>query len=389
MLCGKDIHIFGRELINNNAVNQLIACMIPDWALQGAAMPDMHYGFTMPIGGVIKTNGVVVPTWVGFDIGCGVCYVETTFQAGDLQLFKHDIYDQVKAAIPSGFKHQSTAKFKMPVHSMSTSMWFQDNYYDRGGDKQLGTLGSGNHFIEIGVNNADKVCFVIHSGSRGIGHDTATHYIKMAHPEGKCGGRKGSYELDLITKAGSDYISDMNACLDFAHANRTVMLEDVCLTMKGMGLEGTMKWDTLINKTHNHAEVTENGHVIHRKGATDSGLDVPGVIPGQSKVGSFIVRGRGDSDALCSSSHGIGRTGSRTEAKATLSLEKFADDMDGIVAHVGPETLDEAPEAYKDPDLVMAAQKDLVEVIDHVVPVVCIKDTTKRNRRGKNTNAKK
>jgi tRNA-splicing ligase RtcB len=188
----------------------------------------------------------------------------------------------------------------------------------------------------------------------------------------------------------------MTACLEFALENRKVMLFDICKAMNGMGLEGTMKWDSLINKTHNHAEVTENGHVIHRKGATDSGLGILGVIPGQSKVGSYIVRGRGAADALCSSSHGAGRSGSRTEARlgkkdefgvrdpdTALSLEKFADDMDGIVAAVGPETLDEAPEAYKDPSLVMDAQSDLVVIVGHVTPVVCIKDTSKGARKGK------
>jgi tRNA-splicing ligase RtcB len=363
--------------------------MMPDWAMYGAAMPDMHLGYTMPIGGVIKTNGMVVPSWVGFDQGCGVCYVETTFSAANLVGNRHAIYDAVKAAIPSGFKHHTEERDNW-YPSKSVSDWFINNYVDRGGDKQLGTLGSGNHFIEIGLNNANKVCFVIHSGSRGIGHNTATHYIKMAHPKGKCG--EGSYPLDLTTQAGSDFISDMTACLEFALENRKVMLFDICKAMNGLGLEGTMKWDTLINKTHNHAEVTDEGHVIHRKGATDSGSGVLGVIPGQSKVGSYIVRGRGAADALCSSSHGAGRTGSRTEAKlgkkdefgvrdpaTALSMEKFADDMDGIVAHVGPETLDEAPEAYKDPSLVMAAQTDLVEVVDHVTPVVCIKDVKQKH----------
>jgi tRNA-splicing ligase RtcB len=375
-----DAHIFGRELIDDKAVQQFFDCLRAPGVIRGAAMPDMHLGYTMPIGGVIETFDVIYPSWVGYDIGCGVCYVETTYKLDEVKSLKKEIYEAIHSVVPSGFKHHST-----PVTTFwpmsGASDWFTENFEARGGNNQLGTLGSGNHFIEIGYNIFNKVCIVIHSGSRGIGHDTASRYMRLANPSGKLS--EGSYPLYMYDNDGEDYIKDMEHCLAFALCNRETMIHRIDHAMFSLGLVGGVEWGSLINNTHNHAEV-EHDRIIHRKGATKAGLGEAGVIPAQSKVGSFIVRGRGVSESLCSASRGAGRAGSRKKAKDTLSVEDFENDMDGIMAHVGRATLDEAPRAYKDPALVMAAQTDLVTVVNMVQPLICIKGIKPpRKKRGR------
>jgi tRNA-splicing ligase RtcB len=205
--------------------------------------------------------------------------------------------------------------------------------------------------------------------------------MRLANPSGKLS--EGSHPLYLDTMPGEEYISDMEHCLSFALLNRETMIQRIDHALFTLGLVGSVDWYSFINNTHNHAEVRHD-QVIHRKGATKAGLDEAGVIPAQSQVGSFIVRGRGVSESLCSASHGAGRAGSRKAAKADLSLEDFENDMDGIMAHVGRATLDEAPRAYKDPALVMAAQEDLVTVENTVQPLICIKGIKPpRKKRGK------
>jgi tRNA-splicing ligase RtcB len=366
----KPMKIYGKDLIDPKAMAQFLQCMAQPFSLQGAMMPDGHYGFTMPIGGVVMTDSnYVVPSWVGYDIGCGVCAVETCFNPDEVVALKKEIFEGIKRKIPVGFKHHETKVLSHPGQWRATKD-FWAMYNMKNGDWQIGTMGGNNHFIEIGLNDAGRVCFVIHSGSRGIGHGVAQHYMKLASPTGKAS--EGSFPLCLDQQVGQDYLKDMNVCLQFALLNRRVMLVLMHQVIVEMGIRGDILWDTLINKTHNHMEVTPNGN-IHRKGATSSYLGERGVIPGNPKKGSFIVEGRGVADALCSSSHGAGRVGSRKEAKATLSLEEFENDMAGIVADTGAARLDEAPKAYKAPAKVMEAQRTLIKYVDQVKPFICVK----------------
>jgi tRNA-splicing ligase RtcB len=374
---GVDYSIWGEELIDPKAIDQFGQCLVEDWVVKGAGMPDMHVGYAMPIGGVIETFGQVVPAWVGYDIGCGVCYVQTTYHPHECFSLNKEIYAMIRQVVPTGFNHhhRPVRKDSPLTATAQPTKWWMENYEDRKGQCQLGTMGGNNHFIEVGTNNTGHVCFVIHSGSRGIGADTAKHYMRIAGG-GKI--REGNYPLALRSGLGEAYIRDMNACLDFALTNRQIMLQEIERGMDSLGLVGGIEWGSLINNTHNHAEVNHD-RVIHRKGATKADDGVKGVIPGNPQVGSYIVRGRGNAASLCSSSHGAGRIGSRKQAKVTLSVSDYQNDMAGIVAHVGPATLDEAPRAYKAFDRVMDAQADLVQTIDQVKPFICIKDIKRGN----------
>jgi tRNA-splicing ligase RtcB len=370
----KPYKVWGYDLIDPKALEQFDRCMEAPFALRGAAMPDMHYGFTMPIGGVILTDpGYVVPSWVGYDVGCGVCYVETSFKAQEVSDLKKEILGAIHNHVPTGFSHQDSYVAQMPWDEPdkdAPSDFLKAKYIERNGDHQLGTMGGNNHFIEVGLNNSGTVCVVIHSGSRGIGHDVAHHYMCIA---GGGKAREGNYALNTATRNGRDYIRDMNYLLRFALLNRKVMLFEVEDALNSLGLVGDLTWESLINNTHNHAEETYDG-IIHRKGATKADAGVFGVVPGNSEHGSYIVEGRGNVDSLCSSSHGAGRLMGRSKkAIASLSHLTFVADMAGIACDTSLTRLDEAPRAYKDPTDVMSEQQDLVKVIDRVRPLVCVK----------------
>jgi len=366
----KPMRIYGEHLIDNKAKAQFFQCMAQGFSLKGAMMPDAHLGYTMPIGGVILTDReYVVPSWVGYDIGCGVCMVTTSFHPGEVMNLKKEIYAAIRRNIPVGFNHHNRPVVNHPNQWQATD-WFWKMYHEKKGDCQLGTMGGNNHFIEVGLNNLTQVCLVIHSGSRGIGHGVASRYMKLASPTGRAS--EGSFPLRMDTQLGEDYCLDMDLCLDLARFNRKIMLTLIQDAIRGLGIRGNIITDSLINKTHNHMEVTVEGN-IHRKGATSSYHGERGVIPGNPAFGSYVVEGRGVADALYSSSHGAGRVGSRKEAKATLSLEEFENDMDGIVADVRAARLDEAPEAYKHPAKVMDSQANLVRVTDQIKPFICVK----------------
>lgn len=287
----QDIHIFAQP-VDGKALSQFHDAMKQPFAVKGALMADAHPGYSLPIGGVVATRGVVVPAWVGYDIGC---------------------------------------------------------------DEQ------------------ERVWIIIHSGSRGIGHDIAQHHMKKA--SGSTKAREGHFGYDADSHGGRQYIDDLAFCLDFALANRREMIERVNRVL-GRYLSGAALWDQLINRNHNHAEIRRcDGEDlwIHRKGATHAEEGMMGVIPGNMRDGSFIVRGKGHPDALWSSSHGAGRVMGRQEAKKRLKLDAFTRTMRGITARVERSTLDESPAAYKDIFAVMELQKDLVEVTAHVTPIINIK----------------
>jgi len=228
-----------------------------------------------------------------------------------------------------------------------------------------------NHFIEIGIDDYDCPWIIIHSGSRGVGHGCATHYMKTAHPNNKAG--EGHYGFMVDSDNGKNYIKDLNFCLDFALLNRKVMLRLVVDSIKQLGIECSGDWENMINRNHNHAESKDGIHWIHRKGATHAENGMLGVIPGNMRDGSFIVRGLGNEDALCSSSHGAGRVLGRRKAKENLDLNEFKDTMEGIVANVDSGTLDESPMAYKNIFDVMRLQDGLVDVITHIKPIINVK----------------
>lgn len=416
-------HKIYAEYIESEALVQFQRCLAMKGCVQGALMPDSHTGYTAPIGSVLKFEGRISPQLVGYDIGCGMCAIRLDMKAGDLTVRQlNAITEKIVKSIPLGpNKHKSPVKIPTDVATMDMSEFAAQILIDTG-RYQLGTLGGGNHFIEVGEDQDGYVNIVIHSGSRGVGYKIADYYMKEAciadvdeerykkefdeNPKNiawyvhstKTGGldkyirareefvyrrtrarvktnTEGHYSFCISDKRGKDYIKDMNMALEFALANRKAMIEKIVEAISKVIDQGPLLDynNRFINRNHNHAVVSEDGTVIHRKGATHAEEGMMGVIPGNMKDGSFIVTGKGNTDSMCSSSHGAGRVLSRRKAKDQLSLEDFHKEMEGIVTNHTDATLDEAPKAYKDIYTVMEQQDDLVEIIDKVTPIINIK----------------
>ncbi len=335
----------------------------------GALMPDAHLGYSLPIGGVVATQGVIVPSWVGYDIGCGMCAVKTDLYKHEVDPHREEIFGGIYRAVPTRFKSNKSGEpwdcENIPMTPILKTM------FKKNGLGQLGSLGSGNHFIEIDADEENKVWVVVHSGSRNLGHSVATHYMKLASKSPKA--REGHFGLRTDSDDGKDYITDMEFLLEFALENRKRILARTLKEIYYRARDGDKPaTENFINRSHNHAE-EKNGLWIHRKGATHAEEGMDGVIPGNMRDGSFIVEGKGNPDSLYSSSHGAGRAISRTKAKQSLSVDKFHRDMEGIKAKVGPSTLDESPDAYKDIFEIMRLQKDMVKVTHHLKPIINVK----------------
>jgi tRNA-splicing ligase RtcB len=360
------------------ALDQFFDAMKEDFVVQGALMLDAHAGYSLPIGGVVATNDVVVPAWVGFDIGCGMCANKLNIKASMLDEVKDIIFNKIYDLVPVGrnahqndfmFNTLTTPSFQEDVKDVCVRVL--ESYEDA--KAKIGTLGSGNHFIEIGADENNDVWIVVHSGSRHFGHSIASHYMKLASGTNKA--KEGHFGFDVNSENGKAYIHDMNVALEYALYNRKIMLYLVIDAIKaylGQDDVSFVDEDALINRNHNHAE-ERNGIWIHRKGATHAEKDMMGVIPGNMRDGSYIVCGKGNPDSLYSSSHGAGRILGRRKAKEQLDVNIFELMMSGIVAKVGKNTLDESPMVYKNINKVMENQEDLVDVIAHVKPIINIK----------------
>ena len=236
---------------------------------------------------------------------------------------------------------------------------------------QIGTLGGGNHFIEIGVNREGYITVTIHSGSRNIGHSIASYYMKLCKhvdpdlPHGF---------LHLNGEAGQQYLHDMTFSLDYALHNRKVMMKEV-LSLFGYNDHeiSVLINDYMINENHNHA-VVNGTEVLHRKGATPADKGQIGIIPGSMKTGVYVTEGLGNEEYLSSSSHGAGRKMSRKVAKKKIKMERFEEQMHGIIAKVEKSTLNEAPDAYKNLHTVIQSQEGIViKILDHVEPLINVK----------------
>ncbi len=387
------------EILDEKTLNQFKTAMSVQCNVQGALMPDAHAGYTLPIGAVIKSKKKIFPAYVGYDIGCGMCAVKLNLKKEGVDLV--ELKKKIIKNIPLGMNRYKKAQEYTPLPLTDIS----NKIYEKVGKFQLGTLGGGNHFIEIAEGEDKNLWIVIHSGSRGFGKKVAEYYMQLAsfknidtkvledefeknniefkkHNPLKFEEAKKKYIMkrseaikknleehngfDLETQEAQDYILDMECALQFALDNRKAMIEKILDFLDNP--EELM----FINRNHNHAEIIDD-YVIHRKGATHANKDMLGVIPGNMKDGSFIVKGKGNSDSLNSSSHGAGRVLSRSQAFKTLDYDEFSKDMKGIVSNHCKATLDESPKAYKNIFEVMKLQEDLVEVIDHVRPVLNIK----------------
>lgn len=367
----KDVKIYA-EVLEPQALEQFESAMANDFAVKGALMPDAHAGYALPIGAVVATKDVIVPSWVGYDIGCGMCALMLDgINVDHVKNNAEKIFELIYRDIPVGFSingsetEYSTDGLTEIGRELAEKKKFK---------LALGSLGGGNHFIEVGSDEYDSVWVVIHCGSRGVGHAIATHYMKLANPEGKA--KDGHWGFDVNSQEGKDYIQDLNWCLDYALANRKEIMQRVvgaiCEACYIPDYEYYVNYDNLINRNHNHA-VEKDGLWVHRKGATHAEENMSGVIPGNMRDGSFIVCGKGNPDSLYSSSHGAGRVLGRKAAKQQLNMDDFKSEMKNVVALVEESTLDESPFAYKNIFDVMELQKDLVDVVAHVKPIINIK----------------
>lgn len=364
-------HKIYSSTIEGKALAQFYDALKEECVVRGVLMPDAHAGYSLPIGAVMATEGLVFPSWVGYDIGCGMCAVPTTFDRDEVRANARAIYQRLYELVPVGFNHNRKPSSWSALEKLDKTAVVGE-LLRRKGSNDLYSLGGGNHFIEIGYSESGEVWIVLHSGSRNMGHSVARQYMGVASGDGRA--REGHYGLGESSAEGRAYVTDLQFCLEYALENRRGIIERVGRAIASCGLRGEIRSDKLINRNHNHAE-KKDGLWIHRKGATHAEEGMWGVIPGNMRDGSFIVRGKGNPESLCSSSHGAGRVMGRAEAKKSLDMATFARDMAerGIQARIEDATLDEAAGAYKNIFEVMAMQTELVEVVHHVVPLVNIK----------------
>jgi tRNA-splicing ligase RtcB len=364
--------------IESDALKQAVnLTTLPFSYRQVALMPDAHVGYGMPIGGVLATDNVIIPFAVGMDIGCGMRAARTPYTVEDFPPEKlKNVLGQIRAAIPQGFDWHKQAQRgevldRMPLH---LPLFQQEEKRIR---KQLGTLGGGNHFIELQKDEEDRIWVMIHSGSRNIGKQTAEYFHKKAKEYSQK--KKAILPtselsfLDVNTPEGQDYLEAMNWCLDFAHANRERMMQVILDILQTNAEEE-------LDVHHNYAAPEEHFGKrvwVHRKGATRAQRSERGVIPGSMGSPSYIVEGLGNPESFHSSSHGAGRRLGRRQARRSIPVHEVLEDMQRRGVEVSTGNLRELPEearqAYKDIDQVMSQQRDLVEPRVKLTPLGVVK----------------
>lgn len=343
-----------------------------------AIMPDSHQGYGMPIGGILASKEAIIPNAVGVDIGCGMCSLRTNLEGVDLDDLKK-IMGRIRETIPVGFKHHNEKQDEKWMPPLEENLPIVSKEFERG-KYQVGTLGGGNHFVEIQRGSDGYIWIMVHSGSRNIGYTVANYYHKKAVEETKKRGNNIPKDLSYFLKGTDEYDSyfnEMNYCINFALQNRKLMMERV----KDAFVEiiPTVEFSNFINKPHNFAAwETHYGEklMIHRKGATRAEKGEWGMIPGSQGTSSYLVKGKGNPLSFNSCSHGAGRVMSRAEARRSLDLKKEVSHLKNMgVLHAlrHKKDLDEAPSSYKDIKEVMALQKDLVDIKIELTPLAVIK----------------
>ncbi|MFP4363860.1 MAG: RtcB family protein [Spirochaetia bacterium] len=343
-----------------------------------AVMADAHQGFGVPIGGVFAAKDAVVPNAVGVDIGCGMCAVRTNIQESDSKAIKKFL-GSIREEIPVGFNHRKQPvpweEFKHPpeIHVIQQEI--------ESAKHQLGTLGGGNHFIEVQQDQEQRIWLMVHSGSRNFGFKIAKHFHSVA--KNWCKAENISLPTTELAYLPFDhpqaekYIEAMNFALAFAFENRMQMMK--ILKQEFSSAFKKTEYDEVINIHHNYAAKEHHfgeDVVVHRKGATSAQKEQTGIIPGSQGTHSFIVKGKGNPESFCSCSHGAGRKMGRKEAQRKLDLSKEQGFMEnqGIIHSIrSKKDLDEAAGAYKNIQTVMKDQNDLVEILTELKPLAVIK----------------
>lgn len=363
-----------------------------------AAMPDVHLGKGATIGSVVPTVGAVIPAAVGVDIGCGMMAVKSSIRADQLPDNLHAMRTAIEKAVPHGKSmsgHRFAKRDKGAWNEIPDDVSIAWKNLQPGFDRlcsqhellrrtnninHLGTLGTGNHFIEVCVDEVQAVWFMLHSGSRGVGNRIGTYFIELAKKDME----KWMIQLpdrDLAyLPEGSEhfdqYIEAVEWAQDFARINREVMMARVIDAVKN---EMAFDFESRIEAVNCHHNYVSREHhygknvLITRKGAVRAREGEMGIIPGSMGARSFIVRGLGNEESFCSCSHGAGRVMSRTQAKKRITLDQHKKATEGVECRKDKAVIDETPAAYKPIDKVMDAQKDLVEIVHTLRQVVCVK----------------
>ncbi|GAA5113561.1 RtcB family protein [Orbus sasakiae] len=360
-----------------------------------AVMPDVHVGKGSTIGSVIPTMGAIIPAAVGVDIGCGMIAVQTSLMAADLPDNLLPLRTEIEKAVPHGLTPKHRGRDYGSWHdapAIVEQYWQQlvpgfdkltekyprflkTNHY-----RHLGTLGTGNHFIEICLDEADRVWIMLHSGSRGVGNAIGSFFIEMAKKDMEVHIQnlpdKDLAYLEEGTEHFHDYVEAVHWAQEFARLNREAMMHNVILAMRKIITKPFTTHMSAVNCHHNYVQKEQHfgeDIFVTRKGAVSARKGELGIIPGSMGAKSYIVRGLGNEDSFCSCSHGAGRVMSRTAAKKQFTIE----DQIKATAHVecrkDANVIDEIPMAYKDIDAVMTAQNELVEIVHQLRQVVCVK----------------
>ncbi len=361
-----------------------------------AIMPDVHWGMGATVGSVIPTDKAVIPAAVGVDIGCGMMAVQTSLTANDLPDNLAGLRSKIEAAVPHGRTHSggtgdrgAWGETPAPVNNAWRTL---EEGFERIAEKHpkirransvnhLGTLGTGNHFIELCLDESQHVWFMLHSGSRGIGNRIGSHFIELAKKDMR------TWMINLPdvnlaylpegTQNFYDYIQAVGWAQDFAKTNRELMMQAVIRSIRASSEVPEFSAELkAVNCHHNY--VTKENHLgknvwVTRKGAVRAGEGDLGIIPGSMGTRSYIVKGKGNKESFCSCSHGAGRVMSRTEAKKRFTVSDHIAATEGIECRKDAEVIDETPAAYKSIDTVMEAQKDLVDIVHTLRQVVCVK----------------
>ena len=361
-----------------------------------AVMPDVHVGIGATVGSVVATKRAIIPAAVGVDIGCGMMAVQSSLTASDLPDDLGQLRRAVEKAVPHGRTdhggRQDRGAWKnVPTPSAAAWAALEPGYkrivsrhpkLDRGAHvSQLGTLGGGNHFIEMCLDEADKVWFMLHSGSRGVGNRIGSHFIEKARREmARHDVHLPDRDLAYLSEGSElfdDYVMAVEWAQDYARQNRELMMGAMVAALRKSGdlppftatLQAVNCHHNYVAREHHYGEDV----LVTRKGAVRAGLGEMGIIPGSMGARSFIVRGLGNPESFTSCSHGAGRVMSRTEARRRISLAEHVEATAGVECRKDASVIDESPAAYKPIDDVMKAQSDLVEIVHTLKQVMCVK----------------
>jgi tRNA-splicing ligase RtcB len=359
-----------------------------------AAMPDVHFGRGATVGSVIATKGAIIPAAVGVDIGCGMMAVQTSLKADDLPDSLAGIRSSIERAVPHGFVTTKGRAVRGSWYTTPASVatrWralagrFEAietrhaSLAEKAPERQLGTLGGGNHFIEICLDTEQTVWVMLHSGSRGIGNRIGQYFIELAREDMRrhfinLPDRDLAYLVEG-TSHFDDYVEAMGWAQDYAAENREAMMQSVLRVLRD-DVQPFALGKVAVNCHHNYT--TRETHfgesvLVTRKGAVRAGAGELGIIPGSMGARSYIVRGLGNPDSFESCSHGAGRTMSRTQARKRFSVADHVAATKGVECRKDEAVIDETPAAYKDIDAVMGAQRDLVEIVHTLKQIVCVK----------------